>query len=129
MFPAEDGRGEAAKEGYTSPSVLFQEEWGFWCQACSSATVVDRGTRASLPAVLGLVAIKFPSSPFALGPGGETVRNELETYACNSGCVLRGQETVGSRLHSSPLPASLEESAGWISPRYICAASHCTAEQ
>lgn len=55
------GEVKSPKQRLHFPSVLFQEECGR-CQACSSATVVT-WTRASLPAVLGLVAIKFPSSP------------------------------------------------------------------
>lgn len=47
---------------------------------------------------LGAGCHQISQLPFALAPGGETARNGLETYICNSGCVRQGQETVGSSL-------------------------------
>lgn len=96
MFPAEDvGRGEVAKAVVTLPFSLVPKRNVASVPGLQLGYGGDRGPEPTCLPSWGWLPSNFP---FALGPGGETVRNELETYACNLGCVLRGQETVGSRL-------------------------------
>lgn len=68
--------------GYTSLQSCSKEECGFGARLAASATVVT--VDQSQPACLGAGCHQISQLPLALGPGGETVRNELETYACNS---------------------------------------------
>ena len=93
-------------------SVLFQIGMWLWCQAYSSAAVVT--TDQSQPACrLGAGCHQISQVPFALAPGGETSRNGLEIFICNSVLCTGSRELWGPVLYPLPPSASLEESMRW----------------
>lgn len=70
LLAEEVGGSEVLKQWPHSSSTQFQAGMWLWWQADSTAAAVAMG-QSLLPAVSGLMAIKFLQVPFALVPGGK----------------------------------------------------------